>query len=40
MNCVDLNPAADANPKLVPRTQTLKHVVTDYGEKRTIRETI
>jgi hypothetical protein len=36
----DLNPAADADPKLVPSSQQLRHFVTNYGEKRTIRETI
>jgi hypothetical protein len=35
----DLNPAADADPKLVPSSKPLRHFVTDYGEKRTIRET-
>jgi hypothetical protein len=33
----DLNPAADADPKLVPSSQPLRHFVTNYGEKRTIR---
>jgi hypothetical protein len=36
----DLNPAAvDADPELVPSSQPLRHFVTNYGEKRTIRET-
>jgi hypothetical protein len=35
----DRNPAADANPKLVPSSQPLRHFVINCGEKRTIRET-
>jgi hypothetical protein len=35
----DLNPAADANPNLVPSSQPLRHFVTNYREKRVIRET-
>jgi hypothetical protein len=36
----DLNPAADADPKLVPSGHSLRrHYVAYYGEKRTIRET-
>jgi hypothetical protein len=35
----DLNPAADADPKLVPSSKPLRHLVTNYGEKRAIRET-
>jgi hypothetical protein len=34
-----LNFAADADPKLVPGSQPLRHFVTNYGEKRAIRET-
>jgi hypothetical protein len=34
----DLNPAADADPKLVPSMKPLRHFVANYGEKRTIRE--
>jgi hypothetical protein len=35
----DFNPAADADPKLVPSNQPLRHFVTNYREKRAIRET-
>jgi hypothetical protein len=35
----DLNPAADADPELVPSSQPLRHFVNNYGEKRAIRET-
>jgi hypothetical protein len=35
----DLNPAANADAKLVPSSQPLRHFVTNYGEKRAIRET-
>jgi hypothetical protein len=35
----DLSPAADADPKLVPSSQPLRPFVTDFGEKRAIRET-
>jgi hypothetical protein len=35
----DLNPAADADPKLMPSSQPLRHFVTNYGEKRAICET-
>jgi hypothetical protein len=35
----DLSPAVDADPKMVPSSQPLKHSVTNYGEKREIRET-
>jgi hypothetical protein len=34
----ELNPAADADPKLVPSSQPLRHVVTNCGGKRAIRE--
>jgi hypothetical protein len=35
----DLNPAADADPKLVPSSHPLGHFVITCGEKRAIRET-
>jgi hypothetical protein len=35
----DLNPAADADPKFLPSSRPLRHFVTNYDEKRTIRET-
>jgi hypothetical protein len=34
-----INPAVDADPKLVLSSQPLRHFVTNYGEKHTIRET-
>jgi hypothetical protein len=35
----DLNAAADAEPKLMPSSQQLRHFVTNYGEERAIRKT-
>jgi hypothetical protein len=35
----DIDPAADADQKLMPGSQPLRYFVTDYGEKRAICET-
>jgi hypothetical protein len=35
----NINPATDADPKLVPENQPLTDSVTNYGEKRAILET-